>query len=830
MTFLASNEREQRQTLQVGGMGPGTFEIGGPAAFEGFGTASALSVGRAAATVGGFAYELGKMTPGYKLQREVADLFGKGEALDALEAIGDQAVRDAIDYYRPDPATTGWAGQVTYGAFATLLPAFAGGAVAGPLGAAALAGGSVGTGTFYDMTGEGVDRRTALGAAGIDAAATAVGVFMPASLGAGLLAKVTTGAAMNVGVGMGQRYAMGEYMRNAGYGEIAARYDAMDAMAIATDAFIGAGAGAIPSVVQAVFGRDAAPQAVADAAMVQRQVRHAEVETAPGIPANVASLNQHVRATDQATAQLLSGRDVDVESTVRGAEFVPRPDMPVEAAAIARALDDLGYSQIVGDIRQLEAELQGRGLAVADEALPEAPRVDVRDMAGRRVEDSADVRLATLRQRLRTEGRLPEAEANDLAALLEADSLKARVAGRAIPGVRNMKAYAEAEDGGSLKAVQAFADADNFKRFNDELGHDVGDQVISQMGALFAEALGEGSVFHRGGDEFIMQAGSKAELDAALTQVRDTLAQAEFRVTLADGTVITRKGVGFSYGAGDTVKAAEDAQYADKEARKAAGLRTDRNAPDAGGADRRAAGPGNAAGEGGAANPAADLGFTAEAPLTPEKAVEGLAAEIAAERPDAQLPASVVRAVLPDVGALTADSDLGRSILSLRGEIGWAQRGGQIVRDGPVSTDATAGADFGRATGDVVGRTSWEPKARLDGQGESTLWRDRPVRISEADAYAALDKFAAGEKLTKRERAFIGYMGEVSARYDAERAADAAEYQAGLLAAELDRRLAMREETFTLANALAAADETVDRATIDSAAYQAAVNCFLRNG
>lgn len=368
MTFLATTEREQRQSLQIGSMGPGTFEVGGPAAFEGFGTATALGAGRAGATVGGLIYELGKKTPGYMLQREIADLFGKGEQFDTMEAMGDQAIRDAIDYYRPDPATTGWAGQISYGVGSTLLPAIGGTLIAGPAGGALLAGGAVGTGTFYDMTGEGVDRRTALGAAGIDAATTAVGVFMPASLGANLAIKAGSGALLNAGLGMGQRYAMGEYMRSAGYGDIAARYDAFDATAVATDVILGAAFGMLPS------GRSAeVPQSAVDAAMVQQQVRHAELDTAPGIPASTAALNAHVRATDQATAQLLSGRPVDVSGVVRDAEFVARPDMPVETAAIVQALDDLGYSQIVGDIRELEAELQGRGITVADEALPAVP-------------------------------------------------------------------------------------------------------------------------------------------------------------------------------------------------------------------------------------------------------------------------------------------------------------------------------------------------------------------------------------------------------------------------------------------------------------------------
>lgn len=606
MTFLASTEREQRQALQIGSMGPGTFQVGGPAAFEGFGTATALGIGRGLATTGAVLREVSKYTPTYRMQETFSDLFGVGDTFRENEAVADEAIRSAVDYYRLDPATTGFAGQISYGVGSTLLPAVIGSAVAGPVGGAVLAGGAVGTGTFIDLTGEGVNRDTALRAAGIDALATGLGVLAPASIGAKLLTKAATGAGVNLALGAGQRYAMGEYLRGAGYGEIAARYDALDATAVATDVILGAAFGVLP-------GGRRPPQQAVDAAMVSRAARHTEIDVAPGIPADRSSLNQHVRAVDAAEAALLRGEQPSVDAMVRGARFAPKPDAPMpEVAALVQELDNLGFSQLVGDIRELEAELQGRGRAFDEDALPDVSAIP----------------------------RAPEPQLEQAA-----------------------------------------------------------------------------------------------------------------------------------------------------------------NIPPA----------------------------------------------------DPEIPAN----------ALHPRSELGRFMQQLRAEIGWQERGGKMIRGGDVNTDITAGVDFGRAGGEVVGRTQWVPKSRVDGQGESTMWAERPVKITEVEANRALDKFTAGEKLTKRERGFIEYLAETARRYDAERQADAFEREAADIGADIDRRQAEREQmramaeedivaeiiaerpdmelpagiveqvtpdARTAADAMAAADEAVNRATIDSAAYQAAVNCFLRNG
>jgi diguanylate cyclase (GGDEF)-like protein len=50
----------------------------------------------------------------------------------------------------------------------------------------------------------------------------------------------------------------------------------------------------------------------------------------------------------------------------------------------------------------------------------------------------------------------------------------------------------------------AMVDVDHFKRFNDEHGHDVGDQLLRMVGARLGELGGGGRAYHYGGEEFAL--------------------------------------------------------------------------------------------------------------------------------------------------------------------------------------------------------------------------------------------------------------------------------------------------------------------------------------
>lgn len=351
MTFLASTDRSERQATQSAAAGVTMFDVGGPAPLEGLGTATGLGIGRGLASTGAALYSAGEF-----LQRVMPTTAAATYVSDQLrEALGTQdeyeqqqqdvreSIRAAVNYYRPDPLTTGWAGQISYGVGSTLLPAVLGAVAGGPVGAALTAGGAVGTGTYADLTAEGVDESTALRAASIDALATGVGVAIPASMGVSLFARVGSGALLNAGVGVGQRYAMGEYLRGAGYGEIASRYDAFDGMALATDVILGAAFGVLPNGKPAPAGVARPSQASVDAALTQRQVQHAEVQAAPGIPATAAAAGAHARASADSLGRLANGQPVEPAPFLEGAEFIAKPTDPTpDAAALAEAYPDAG--------------------------------------------------------------------------------------------------------------------------------------------------------------------------------------------------------------------------------------------------------------------------------------------------------------------------------------------------------------------------------------------------------------------------------------------------------------------------------------------------------
>lgn len=92
---------------------------------------------------------------------------------------------------------------------------------------------------------------------------------------------------------------------------------------------------------------------------------------------------------------------------------------------------------------------------------------------------------------------------------------------------------------------------------------------------------------------------------------------------------------------------------------------------------------------------------------------------------------------------------------NVRGEVGWDQRGGRMIRE----------YDDGGLKPEVVGRTTWVGKAGPDG-AESKLWRNRPDKnLTEAQANAALDKAARGEPLRPIEQRFVDYAASVDAEY-----------------------------------------------------------------
>ena len=144
--------------------------------------------------------------------------------------------------------------------------------------------------------------------------------------------------------------------------------------------------------------------------------------------------------------------------------------------------------------------------------------------------------------------------------------LRARVFTDELTGLKNRVAYMMDEK----QPFQAIIDLDNLKWVNDNIGHGAGDTLIKTL----ASALPENS-YRISGDEFIVQGQSKEELESLLSGLEARLNEQVLELA-GDKRVVFKKGIGFSYGIGETLDKAEMALQEHKKARLAEGKRAER--------------------------------------------------------------------------------------------------------------------------------------------------------------------------------------------------------------------------------------------------------------
>lgn len=78
----------------------------------------------------------------------------------------------------------------------------------------------------------------------------------------------------------------------------------------------------------------------------------------------------------------------------------------------------------------------------------------------------------------------------------------------------------------------AMVDVDHFKKFNDQYGHDVGDQVLRMVAGRLRQVQGGGRAFRYGGEEFtiLFPGKGRQEVLPCLEAVREAVASARFRL------------------------------------------------------------------------------------------------------------------------------------------------------------------------------------------------------------------------------------------------------------------------------------------------------------
>ncbi|WNB73961.1 hypothetical protein [Methylomonas koyamae] len=232
------------------------------------------------------------------------------KALDSGETFQDLWMGAVVDpaitqrkALRLDPRTHGIAAQVV-NSLATMLPE----AIAvGPLGVGLLSGIS----DTAEQIQEGKPLATAAEFGAVTGVANAIGLAAPAALpvsaawkAPALLQRITTGAATNLALGIPERYAKHQILAEAGYLEQAEQWRWNDATALAIDAALGAGFGALAHV-------QAKPSEI-DAALAANEARSID-SRAPGLPITAEAANAHTETFYRAMDHALNDEAIRAE-------------------------------------------------------------------------------------------------------------------------------------------------------------------------------------------------------------------------------------------------------------------------------------------------------------------------------------------------------------------------------------------------------------------------------------------------------------------------------------------------------------------------------------
>lgn len=460
-----------------------------------------------------------------------------------------EATQRVVKAFSPDPYTTGWAGNMLHGLLSVGERAVAGSFVAGPIGAAGLAGTTEGFNTSQDLQQQGVDSTTANTAGAVTGAFTGAGVVAPGlgGIGSQLLTKVATGAIANVAFGAANRGSMSAVLDNAGYSAMAKQYKVLDSQAMISDAVMGVGFGAISHAFHP------SPSAI-DSAHTVADAVHVESDLAPGVPVTPQARDIHVQNITDATTALMNDEPVSVKEMP---ETIPNYEKNKQRSEAQGAMSDETHSVV------------SEALGENDLVKPDERRQDV----------IAQARMDSLYEAKQVRDLTPD-ETKEYSDLQEKELSSASVEGRRILGVQSVKAYKRLIDSGEQKPHQVFFDLDNFKDVNDSFNHDVGDAAIRSTGEAAAHYLGEGNVFHRKGDEFMAQGDSVEALTASIEKLRQNLGNHKLRAYDEAGNVIKeRKGINFSHGIGRNIAEAEYASKLAKADKLRAGLRHERGLP-----------------------------------------------------------------------------------------------------------------------------------------------------------------------------------------------------------------------------------------------------------
>lgn len=208
----------------------------------------------------------------------------------------DDAVVSAINYWQPDPHTTGTAARVLGSVAEFGIPMMLGGG--NPLATAITTSAQVTAGQGADLVRSGASAEEAGGVAAVQGLANLIGVGI-ATRGATVVQRAAFGAASNVAVNVPADAASSAIL--ADNPALAERYDPFNVESRAADIIVGALFGAMT--------RGPVKTAELDAAATARQVAHTQFDTAPGKFVEPSDANAHAETLRKVQDDILEGRE-----------------------------------------------------------------------------------------------------------------------------------------------------------------------------------------------------------------------------------------------------------------------------------------------------------------------------------------------------------------------------------------------------------------------------------------------------------------------------------------------------------------------------------------
>ncbi|MDF7671162.1 hypothetical protein PT276_08160 [Orbaceae bacterium ESL0721] len=190
---------------------------------------------------------------------------------------------------------------------------------------------------------EGLDKETAAEKAFITGGGTALGGYVPLTMGFKLspftkaflksqskgalyraygevaLTDIGHTAGANIAVGVGSRGFTHDILKANGYDQMAAQYTALDDSAMLVDGTLGLIFGGV-----AKYG-ELRQQHTIDALLLKNNQLH-QTGAAPGVPTDVESMNLHNKALNKAFEDMISGQPVDVSEIVQNGNFIIKDD------------------------------------------------------------------------------------------------------------------------------------------------------------------------------------------------------------------------------------------------------------------------------------------------------------------------------------------------------------------------------------------------------------------------------------------------------------------------------------------------------------------------